>query len=841
MIRYVLDLREAAVTDAALVGGKGAALGTLARLSGVQVPPGFCVTAEAYGLAVAAASGIGERLHKLSRVDPGDRSGIRTLSQAIRRAIEQADVPAPVVAAITQSCGALGEGVACAVRSSATAEDMPSASFAGQYDSYLNVVGTAAVLRHVRRCWASLFTERAVSYRLRQGFDHQQVRMAVVVQKMVAPRAAGVLFTADPATGNRRVCVIEGSFGLGDTLVSGRINASVYHVRNEQVVAHAEVHHQPVLTEQQALQLAQLGRHIEAHMGRPQDIEWCLAHNGFHVVQARPITTLFPIPGAADDANRVYVSVGHQQMMTDAMKTLGLSFWQRTSGRPMVEAGGRLFVDVTHALASPSSRAGVMALLGRSDPLIGSALQDLLDRDDFLTTPTEAGPEGLHSSDAASALDPDTTIVAELVQRQESAIAALQHDVRGVSGLKLLDLIDRDVRELKQFLFDPLSLQVIMAGMHASWWLNDRMLEWLGEVSVADVLTRSVPGNVTSEMGLALLDVADAIRPHAEVVAFLQQVQDDHFMNRLPAVPGGAHPHAAIQAWLARYGMRGPGEIDISRPRWAERPGMLLPILLGYVRNLEPGAAGLRFQQGQREAAQKEQELLARLRTLPSGEEKAAETKRMIQRVRVFAGYREYPKYAWMNHYYAYRQALLGEAARLASAGILPEPDDIFFLTFDELRTVVRTQHADQRLLRERARAFQHHQSLTPPRVITSEGEVLTGTYRRKGTPAGVLVGLPVSSGVVEGRARVVFNMDEADFAEGDILVTVFTDPSWTPAFLGIRGLVTEVGGLMTHGAVVAREYGLPAVVGVQHATTLIRDGQHIRVDGANGYVSVIG
>jgi pyruvate,water dikinase len=286
--------------------------------------------------------------------------------------------------------------------------------------------------------------------------------------------------------------------------------------------------------------------------------------------------------------------------------------------------------------------------------------------------------------------------------------------------------------------------------------------------------------------------------------------------------------------------MRCVGEIDITRPRWSERPTMLLPILLGNIKNFEPGAGARRFEQGRQEAWQKEQELLERLRALPGGERKAAEAKRMIDRVRTFIGYREYPKYGWISRYFVYKQALLEEARRLVEACVLREKEDIFWLTFPELQNVVRTHQVDDTLIRRRKDAFRSYGALTPPRVLTSDGEAVAGAYRRDDLPAGALVGLAVSAGTAEGRARVILDMAEADLEPGDILVTAYTDPSWTPLFVAIKGLVTEVGGLMTHGAVIAREYGLPAVVGVEHATRLIRDGQRIRVHGTDGYVEIL-
>jgi pyruvate,water dikinase len=286
--------------------------------------------------------------------------------------------------------------------------------------------------------------------------------------------------------------------------------------------------------------------------------------------------------------------------------------------------------------------------------------------------------------------------------------------------------------------------------------------------------------------------------------------------------------------------MRGVGEIDITRPRWSERPDMLVPILLGHIQNFEPGAAERRFEQGRQEAWTQEQELLERLRALPDGEQKAVETKRMIDRVRTFAGYREYPKYHMVSRYFVYKQALMEEADRLVEASLLRTREDIFYLRFQEVQDLVRTNHADERLIRERRDAFASYRALTPPRVLTSEGEAVAGSYRRDNLPAGALVGLAVSAGTIEGRARVILDMAKADLEAGDILVTAYTDPSWTPLFVAIKGLVTEVGGLMTHGAVIAREYGLPAIVGVENATRLIRDGQRIRVHGTDGYVEIL-
>ncbi|MFG1738651.1 rifamycin-inactivating phosphotransferase [Micromonospora chalcea] len=860
--RYVRELHAIDETQIAAVGGKGAHLGALSRIDGVGVPAGFCVTTDAFRLAVAGTPSLAGPLDRLDRVDADDPAALRTAATEVRRAIERIALPGDVAAAVDRALSALGADAAYAVRSSATAEDLPTASFAGQQDTYLNVVGGAEVLRHVIRCWASLFTERAVTYRRRHGIDDRAVDMAVVVQRMVFPDAAGVLFTADPVTGDRTVVSVEASFGLGEALVSGLVTPDVFTVRDGAVVARTigvkarAVHavpgggtreravdparrDQPALTDAQAVRLAALGRRIEARFGRPQDVEWALTGDDVHILQSRPITTLFPVPAAAADGRfHVYLSVGHQQMMTDAMKPLGLSMWRLTAMAPMHEAGGRLFVDATPHLATEAGRTAFLGMIGRADPLTLDALETVLARDVVPTTPDPAPawpPAG-----GPPPIETDPAIVTGLVARSRESVAALERDIRGRSGPELFDFLTEAFTEHKRVLTDPVSAQVIMAGMQATWWLNDKLGEWLGERDAADTLTLSAPGNVTSEMGLALLDVADVIRPYPEVVAFLRDHADDGFLDELPKLPGGAQARAAVESYLDRYGMRCVGEIDVTRPRWSESPATLVPLILDNVRTFTPGAAARRFAHGRERAEAKAREVLDRLRALPDGERKAAETQRMIDRVRTFIGYREYPKYDIVSRYAVYKRALLAEADRLARAGVLADPEDAFHLTFDEFREVSATGRADAGLIRRRREEFRAHQALTPPRVLTSDGEALNGSYRRDDVPPGALAGLPVSAGVVEGRARIVTDLARADLEPGDILVTAHTDPSWTPLFVAVAGLVTEVGGQMTHGAVIAREYGLPAVVAVPDATRLIRDGGRIRVHGTAGYVELL-
>ncbi|WP_283750392.1 phosphoenolpyruvate synthase [Bacillus cereus] len=868
MSSFVLDFQEIEKTQLSLVGGKGLNLGELSNIQGIQVPEGFCVTTIGYEKAIEQNEAFQALLSQLAMLKIEDRAQIAEISKKIRETIMEVEIPFDVVEAVAHYLSRFGNEHAYAVRSSATAEDLPYASFAGQQDTYLNIIGKEAILQHVRKCWASLFTDRAVIYRMQNGFEHSQVSICVVVQRMVFPQASGILFTADPITCNRKVLSIDASFGLGEALVSGLVSADNYKVKEgeitEKMIAtkklaiyafkeggtetkQINLAQQKIqtLTEQQIVQLAQIGRQIEAYFGCPQDIEWCLVNDTFYIVQSRPITTLYPIPEANDQENHVYVSVGHQQMMTDPLKPLGMSLFQLTSFGPRFQAGGRLFVDVAQRLALPASRELLLNTIGNSEPLIKDALTTVIERDNFIKLlPDDEKEKSLGKSMPPASSQPqiesDPAIVMDLIKNSQASIEELKQNIQTKSGLDVLDFILEDIQQLKKILFHPQSMAVLMAGMNASSWINEKMEQWLGEKNVADTLSQSVQNNITSEMGLALLDVADVIRPYPEVIAYLQHIEDDSFLDELVKFEGGDKAQDAIYAFLNKYGMRCSGEIDITKTRWSEKPTTIIPMILNNIRDFETGASKRKFEAGLQEALKKEEELLERLQHLPDGKQKIEETKRMISNIRNFIGYREYPKYGMINRYFIYKQAILKEAEQLLQNNVIHEIEDIYYLTLEELHEVVRTNKLDYKVINNRKNEFKLYEKLTPPRVITSDGEIITGKYKRENLPAEAIVGLPVSSGVIEGRARVILNMEDANLEDGDILVTAFTDPGWTPLFVSIKGLVTEVGGLMTHGAVIAREYGLPAVVGVENATKLIKDGQRIRVHGTEGYIEIL-
>lgn len=873
MNSFVLDFREINKTKLPLVGGKGANLGELSGIEGIQVPGGFCITTEAYRRVVEHSNEFDVLLDQLSQLGADDRVEISKISADIRAVIEALPIPEDIDEEITSRLSELGEMNPYAVRSSATAEDLPTASFAGQQDTYLNVIGKPAILQHISRCWASLFTDRAVTYRIQNGFDHSKVYLSVVIQKMVFPQAAGILFTADPITNNRKVTSIDASYGLGEALVSGLVNPDIYKVRDGRIIekkisvkklaiyalkeggtkeqeVDCEHRNTQTLTDEQILRLAETGRKIESYFSCPQDIEWCFSEGKFYIVQSRPITTLYPAPDTKDGKNRVYFSFGHRQMMTEAMSPLGMSvfeaFFKQISSSLLYEIGGRLYIDASNEIRSPVMRKTFIKGLATVDVLMQNAFTNLIKRKDFVKSLYHTKTPMVESSIWVRWLietikdyrKNDPAIAEAFIARNSAMMQELEKQAANISGKELFDFISRSMAQIKDTIFNTYG--VVFAGAYASSWINKNLEKWLNEKNAADALAQSVSNNVTSEMGLELLDVADVVRQYPAVIEYFGHAGDDTFFEDLLKLEGGEAAAESIRAYLQKYGMRCSAEIDIARTRWNEKPTLLIPMILSNIKVYGPNAHSVRFEQGLLDAKRREQEILSRLVKLPGGKRKAKKTKKAISVLRNFAGYREYNKYLMIWYDWILKQAFMKEAGALVQNGIIREKDDIFYLTFEEFRNVIETNRADQNVIEKRKADYEVFKKLTPPRVITSDGEIISGEYDTGNVPKGALAGTPVSSGIVEGRARIILNPEDAVIEEGDILVTTFTDPSWTPLFVSIKGLVTEVGGMMTHGAVVAREYGLPAVVGVENAVKLIHNGQKIRVNGTEGYIEIL-
>ncbi len=848
MTQLVRLLETVTASDIETVGGKAANLGELVRAS-FPVPDGFVLTTDAY-LQAAQAAGVDPN-------DPGDAA----------TRLRTAAIPESVAAAATQAYRALGGGPV-AVRSSATAEDLPGASFAGQHDSYLNVLGEVDLLDAIRRCWASLWNERAVAYRHANGISPDGVRLAVVVQKMVDASAAGVLFTADPVTGRRRQTVIEAIAGLGERLVSGAVDPDHYVVDTPRgkVLERRLVGAEAVLSDTEVLRLAELAAQVEARFGAPQDIEFALAgvdtDRRMWLVQSRPITTLYPLPAHVPDPEldlRVYLSANVFQGYFEPLSPMGIQFFQllgsgvygafgariadAVAGPPgLVDAGMRLFVDVTPVMRDRFGQRAFGSILSAGEARSSVVLRRLAA--DPRLAPTDvptlrslwritAGLMRIGLPRAALQVLRRPLPMRARFEGEMEAIARLELP-RQADASELLDAFERLLLQATPHLLPR--LLGLMAPAMLTLGLTNALLRGVARPDEIQTLTRGAPNNLTTEMDLALWALAARLRSdHDSRRALLERQPAD-----LARAYGDASLPNTLQrelaAFLARYGFRSIGEIDIGVKRWSEDPTHILGVLANYVR-LEDGslAPDAQFARGRAAADAMLTELVGRLH----GPRRWL-ARLVLRRLRMLIGFREAPKYHIIRLLATpARQLLLGAGADLASRGLLSEPEDVFFLRLPEARRAARGDDlratvASRRQVFERERARRHL-----PRVLLSDGTDAEAALVSATATGDGLRGSPASPGLVSGTARVIRSPVGARLEPGEILVAPSTDPGWTPLFLTAGGLVMEMGGMLSHGAVVAREYGIPAVVGVAGATERIATGQRVTVDGSAGTVLV--
>lgn len=838
-MNLILKLTDSAAQNIALTGGKGANLSRLIAMDGVDVPGGFVVTTDAFR--ALCGDLLEDHVRALQAAD--SPAELARVSAGIRQAIGAGTLPDALLQTVEAELAGYPDGTLFAVRSSATAEDLPDASFAGQQDSYLNV-RAADVPGAVRNCFASLYNDRAVAYRVKNGYRHADVAIAVVVQRMVLAEVSGVLFTADPMTSDRLTCVVEAVKGLGEALVSGRETPFIWRLKNGRIGSDGQGN--PPLTAAQLQALAAIGKRIEAAFGAPQDIEWCCVNGRFSIVQSRAITTLYPIPESKDELKRAFVSAGHIQMMTDVMLPLGMSFMKLIAMFKMVEVGGRLYIDITHDLKTAYGKRMLDTKLSASDPLMRQAMETLLSRTEYL----RSIPKGPGSFSTFNNWLPilregiriyrrnDPADIDRYIDRMNVQMLKLERRLASLSGMAVIEAILDDQKQLSEIIYDSAGFGMVLAAQLVIRQIDTMGKALTGEAQLSNRLSKSVAHNPTSEMGIALSEVADLAREYPAAAAYIEAAGETFCMADLRGVTGGDAVADAFEAFLRQYGMRATGEIDISKTRFRENPAELVGTLRTNIRTLPKGHGRAAFEAGQKEMQALTEELVALARR-KLGARKAKKLRRAISFFRNYVGTREYPKYFWVCRYDLYKKAIVQEAERLTRQGVLQAPGDIFYLYLEEVKEALQTGRVNYTDIDSRKKAYAHFKNLTPPRVICSDGEVPEMAYKKQ-LPAGALPGLGVSAGVVEGRARVIRSIEDAVMEKGDILVTTFTDPSWTPVFVSISGLVTEVGGMMTHGAVITREYGLPAVVGVVNATQLIRDGDRIRIDGSAGYVQIL-
>lgn len=877
---------DAADAEVEKVGGKAANLARLAR-RGFPVPPGFIIPTEAYSEFVhrnALDELIAGSVRSLSGDDPG---ALERVSRSIRSAFPRAEIPAELENEIKKGYEELDQ-VPVAVRSSATLEDLPNLSFAGQQDTYLNVVTEADLLEAVVDCWSSLWTARAIGYRIRNEVPDDEAALAVLVQAMVDSEVSGVLFTANPVTGLLSESVIDATFGLGEALVSGQVEPDHFVVDHESgSIVKSRIGEKRVSTrgragggvtavkdfsaeketmsEGQILQIVDLGQAVQEKMGRPQDIEWALADGKFFLLQSRPITSLFPVPEQSFDPLEVWFSFGSVQGLLGPMTPLGrdvirsiMAGGARIFGLErephelglLDSAGERLWIRISDMIRNPIGYRVLSSLLEMVEPSVGQITRQLASEPEMragkgevrlvtlfriarFMVPVLARSLRNMAFPSAARANFDALIESELseariapatsrFERLESIVEFIREDIGGSFPKVVPHFVP---------ILGPSMVSIKLLEKFAS---DERRLEL--------EVTRGLPGNVTTQMDLALWDTAARIKADEDAAQVLLQTDPRHLVQRylfgeLPEVA-----QKAIADFLGTYGQRGVGEIDMGRPRWREDPSPVMRTLQSYLKIRPDSAPDVQFARGEQAAERAIEALAAEVREQRGGTVWAPLVRAISRRVRLLMGARESPKFFIVRKMGLARRALLKVGQAFVAAGTLAQPDDLAYLTIPELEALASGSERDWRgVVSERRAAHRREERRRQvPRVLVSDGRAF---YEGLGVDTdgdGVITGSPVSPGKVEGTVRIVFDPNEAQLGQGEILVCPGTDPAWTPLFMLAGGLITEVGGMMTHGSVVAREYGIPAVVGVHQATQRLQDGQTIRLDGTSGTIEVL-
>ncbi|WP_369133924.1 PEP/pyruvate-binding domain-containing protein [Modestobacter sp. I12A-02662] len=862
----VVPLRDLDAGSVPVAGGKAANLGELLR-AGFPVPDGFCLTTAAYR-EMAAAAGLTDVLDGLAALAPDDVDRSAELARQARERILSTPMPRRTADAVTAAYRALGEP-SVAVRSSATAEDLPSASFAGQQDTYLEITGVDAVLDAVHRCWASLWTDRAVLYRARNGVDSAQTWLAVVVQEMVDAAVAGVLFTANPVTGHRGESVVDASPGLGEAVVSGAVDPDHFVVRTGTgAVVERRIGdgtgRPACLTDEQVAELVRLGGRVQQHFGAPQDIEWAFDRDGgAWLTQARPVTTLFPLPDGAPppDGLRVYFCFSLAQGLTRPLTPLGIAAIRvvasgagrlygyppadPVAGPPAVRAAaGRLFFDVTPMLRSAPGRAIVPRVLDVMEARSAVVLRSLFDEPRLSVVQPSWRPVVRRVAFVAARYGIPLRAAQALVspsaahRRLGRLVAELRTRARAPQVATPEQRWDDVVATL--LAAAPLLPRVAPPGA-AGFAMLGLAAKVLGpDARPGDLPTvlRGLPANVTTEMDLDLWRLATTVRadePAAEVLR-AEPVADLAGRYRVGALPPVLQ--RGLAGFLDRYGSRAVAEIDLGLPRWAEDPAHVLGVLANYLRVEDPDRApDAVFARAVAEAEAMVATLTGRARR--RGRVRGAVVRFALHRARRLGGVRELPKYCIVLLLARARAQLRLLGADLVGSGVLDRPEDVSFLDLREVREGLRGRDLRDVVRERRAVHDRELGRRRVPRVLLSDGTEPEDRVARPPAGDGVLVGTGASAGRVTGPARVVLDPTGAHVAPGEVLVTPSTDPGWTPLFLTAGGLVMEMGGANSHGAVVAREYGIPAVVGLPGATTRITTGQLVTVDGTAGVVTV--
>ncbi|MCP4183263.1 MAG: phosphoenolpyruvate synthase [Hyphomicrobiales bacterium] len=878
IIRFFTSLSASSISE---VGGKGANLGELTK-AGFGVPAGFCITTAAYSDFIQPKQKQVSEL--LENLDAQNLVELRNVGEKVRQLLGSLPLPENFEKPIITAWRKIGENKSYAVRSSATAEDLPQASFAGQQDTYLNIMGRHELLKSVKNCFISLFTDRAILYRVQNNFDHEDVRLAVVIQEMILPEASGIMFTADPVSGKRSIVSIDASFGIGEALVSGLVSADLYQVDKSNfeiskkqigdkklailpsegggtktVNLSPEESGKCTLDDVDIIKLAKLATAIEKHYGKPQDIEWAFVNGEFFITQSRPITSLYPVPRQENAPQKIYVSLNHLQVMTDAMSPLSISLFisllpigrdeKTLQNRYVMPAGGRMFAEISNILSHPIAGRIFPKLLDRADHLAGK----------MVARWQEDNLKSLQKSKIS--LLKIVPVLAPLIRRVLACLWWRKYDEYPLEIANYMNGHLDQIRARAGAVDDPgeklnICCKAIGDTIHTiePWrahliasMLAIKLLSILMKDRVAsselDALMRGLKGNVTTQMDLAVGDLADYGRASEGLTKCLLNPETD-FNTKLKLAHAQIGGKQFIQQWnrfIVIYGARGPSEIDLHRPRWREDGSSLMTMVAGILKSGVSGAHRDHYRQLVEQNAAACEQIVKSAGSGIFGFLRRRVVRRLLYVIGELFPLREHHKFLIIRLLDIAKPVILNAGAKLQSENKIDDAGDVWFMTSYELRELLNNNTTiSTKLVQQRRQDLEICQKLTPPRVMVGDGEILSASFDSANTPAGSLVGSPVSAGIVEGIAKVIIDPATDILHPGEILVAPHTDPGWTPLFVNAAGLVAEVGGLMTHGSVIAREYGIPAVVSVVDATTKIRTGQKIRVHGEAGYVEFL-
>jgi len=900
------------------VGGKGASLAKLV-CAGFPVPDGFIISTTAYNNYVKGNNLHGQILSRLVDLSADDPVDFQNASSTIRGWFSVGNLDPELTANIQQAYIDLGSSPV-AVRSSATAEDLPDMSFAGQQETFLNIVGEQKLFEAVVNCWSSLWTARAISYRSRNSIPQEDVALSVIVQIMVQSEASGVLFTANPLTGKRSETAIEATLGLGEALVGGLVEPDHYVVDaisgdlvhktlggkalmirgvagGGVITEEAHAAERQAIPDDVILRLTELGQRVSELYRYPQDIEWAWGEGQLHLLQSRPITSLYPIPKVPADPLLVFGSFAVIQGLLAPVTPLGQDVMKLVfaggakvfnfdltleTQRALFSAGERLWVNVTPLLRNSLGRKAVSAALPAVAPGVAQTIDLLLD-DPRLAV----GRGGIRFSTFRRLAgfflptmrrvimlwrNPERereriTRLLDETARQAKTHSAVTGDLRDTLAGRL-ELL-HNARNIFPDVLIPQGITPIVASMVPFFGImrrfSEQAAEASGDPSLAQAyleIARGLPHNVTTEMDLALWRVAQAILADSDSSKLFQETEASDLAAHYSQANFPPRVQETIGDFMERYGARGIGEIDIGLPRWREDPTNIMQVLQGYMQIKDPEKApDVVFARAAKSAEKAAAHLESAVRQLHGGFIKSRLLRWAISRYRALAGMREAPKFFAIRMLDVIRQGLLKSGQEFVDAGFLEQRDDIFFLNIrelDELNEAIGklgniptteinepnfhplTQAFQIRIAERRAKYQREHLRKQIPRLLLSDGTTYYEGVRAPEGQEGAIIGDPVSPGEVEGKARVIFDPHSSQLTPGEILVCPGTDPAWTPLFLTASGLVMEVGGMMTHGSVVAREYGIPAVVGVHQATERLKTGQRLRVNGSTGEITII-